>query len=131
MLKRFFADIDRDGECINNIMSRHTFMILSLIYNAYENEWAKDAKATFVELKEINRLFDVMKRSMPAASTPAEVMKAVNKLIIKNAKASLSNDETISFDDYVNMTANDNETSSFRLSNDGTITADGCQHDHQ
>jgi hypothetical protein len=25
MLKRLFADIDRDGECINNDMSRHTF----------------------------------------------------------------------------------------------------------
>jgi hypothetical protein len=54
-----------------------------------------------------------MKRSMPAASTPAEVMKAVNKLIIKNAKASLSNDETITAGDDVNMTANDNETPSF------------------
>jgi hypothetical protein len=63
-----------------------------------------------------------MKRSMPSASTPAEAMKAVNKLIIKNAKASLSNDETIIVDDYVNMNANDNETPSFRLSNDGTIT---------
>ena len=31
MLKRFFADIDRDGECIDNNMSRHTFTILYII----------------------------------------------------------------------------------------------------
>jgi hypothetical protein len=36
ILKCFFADIDRDGECVNNNMLRRTFMILSLIYNAYE-----------------------------------------------------------------------------------------------
>jgi hypothetical protein len=51
-------------------------------------------------------------------------MKAVNKLIIKNAKASLSNDDTIIVDDDVVMTANDNETPSFQLPNDGAITAD-------
>jgi hypothetical protein len=123
MLKRFFADIDRDGECINDNMSRHTFMILSLVYNAYDNEWVKAAKATFAESKEIKRLFDKRKQSMPG-STPAEVMKAVNKLIIKNAKASLSNDKTIIVNDDVVMTANDNETPSFQLPNDGTITAD-------
>jgi hypothetical protein len=76
-------------------MSRHTFMILSLVYNAYDNEWVKVAKATFAESKEIKKLFDEMKRSMPVGSTPAEVMKAVNKLIFKNAKASLSKDERI------------------------------------
>ena len=104
-------------------MSRHTFMILSLVYNAYDNEWVKAAKATFAESKEIKRLFDQMKQSMPG-STPAEVMKAVNKLIIKNAKASLSNDKTIIVDDDVDMVVNDNETPSFQLPNDGTITAD-------
>jgi hypothetical protein len=123
MLKRFFADIDRDGECINNNMSRHTFMILSLVYNAYDNEWSKDAKATFAESKEIKRLFDETKQSMDADSTPAEVMKTVYKHIFKNAKASLSNDETIIVDDDVDMTTNDNETSIFRLPNDETITA--------
>jgi hypothetical protein len=30
ILKRFFADIDRDGECINDNMSRHTFMFCHL-----------------------------------------------------------------------------------------------------
>ena len=41
-----------------------------------------------------------MKQSIPADSTPAEVMKAVNKLIFKNAKAaSLTTDEPVIVDD--------------------------------
>lgn len=55
-----------------------------------------------------------MKQSMPAGSTPAEVMKEVNKLIIKNAKESLSNDATITagndainIDNDANMTTNE------------------------
>ena len=96
LLERFFADIDQDGVCINDSISRPTFKLLSLIYNANDIVWAKDAKATFAKSKEIKSQFDSMKQTMPADSTPAEIMKAVNKLIFKNAKAaSLTTDKTM------------------------------------
>ena len=59
---------------------------------------------------------------MPADSTPAEIMKAVNKLIFKNAKAaSLTTDEPVIVDDDdVSMSTNDDESSSF-LSNDKPV----------
>jgi hypothetical protein len=120
--KRFFADIDHDGECINDNISLHTFKVLSLIYNAYDIVWAKDAKATFAESKEIKRQFDAMKQSIPADSTPAEVMKAVNKLIFKNAKAaSLSTDEHVIVKDDVIMSTNDDESSSYPSSTDEPV----------
>lgn len=122
LLKRFFADIDHDGVCINNNISRHMFKLLSLIYNAYDIVWAKDAKATFAKSKEIKRQFDAMKQSMPADSTPAEVMKEVNKLIFKNAKAaSLSTDEPVIVSDDVIMTTNDDESSSHPSSTDEPV----------
>ena len=96
-------------------MLRPTFKLLSLLNNAYDIVWAKNAKATFAESKEIKRQFDAMKQSMPVDSTPAEVMKAVNKLIFKNAKAaSLITDEPVIVDnDHVSMSTNDDDSSSY------------------